>query len=283
MSVDYAPTAISKEFGAALATAQSEMEAVQRNSSNPAFKRGKQDSRYADISAILDAVKPPLNKAGIALTMPALNREDGCVGAYLELRFESEVIVVPPFWIKPASGIPHAMVAALTYARRAAVTSYFSIPQEDDDGNTASDHENANRAEYAAPAGKGAARPRQAVADDEAVRAAAEKEANERAEAERKAALKARQKEAMAAFGAKADEYGFVLKEDEDARRLDLILLANILLDKEKFTTDELFAAVSDFGKAQWDAAIDAANEAIAKLAKEAEDNARRTREAISQ
>ena len=251
--VPYAPTPISKEFGAALATAQSEMETVTRNATNPAFKRGLEPSRYADISAILEAVKPALNKHGIALTMPALNREDGCVGAYLELRFEAETIVVPPFWIKPASGIPHAMVSALTYARRAAVTSYFSIPQEDDDGNTASDHGNEGRAEYAAPTNK-----------RDPVKEAAEREAEERDEAERKSATKAQQsaeaKEAFAEFSTFADDYGFG-KTDRPA----LQQLARKLLKKDRPGTADIIAATL-LPSHEWNLAIDDTNAALAKV-----------------
>lgn len=129
------PQEITKEFGSALAKAQADMGAAILDARNPAFKSG-----YATISSILECVKPPLNNHGIALTMPAVSRPDGFVGAFLEIRFENEVLVVPPFWIKPAVMSPHGLVGALTYSRRAALASYFAIPQEDDDGNEATGH-----------------------------------------------------------------------------------------------------------------------------------------------
>ena len=112
------------------------------------------------------------------------------------------------------------------------------------------------------------------------VRAAAEKEAAERAEAEQKANLKAEQADAaaqaFAGFASCADEYGFSRLE-----KGPLQLLARIVCKKDAPKTADLKAAIL-LPRQEWDLAIDDANAELAKAEAAAQSNSTATIGAMS-
>ena len=112
--------------------AQAEFGAAVKGAVNPHFK-----SRYADLSAVLEAVLPALNKHGLGL----LYRVHDCdVGVRLE------AVVIHTSGEELSSGILHLPVAkndsqavgsALSYGKRYLATGLFSLQTADDDGNAA--------------------------------------------------------------------------------------------------------------------------------------------------
>ena len=111
-----------KEFGPALKT-----------STNPHFK-----SRYADLSACVEAVIDALNNNGIAL-MQKLHPSEGGVAIETIFVHESGESMANGILHVPASKQdPQGYGSALTYARRYSLMSACGIAPEDDDGNMAS-------------------------------------------------------------------------------------------------------------------------------------------------
>lgn len=123
-----------KNLSKALLKAQAQMGAAKKDSKNPFFK-----SNYADLPAVMEVVKAPLNEAGIIVLQPASHRDGknfitttlihGETGEYMES--ETEVV-------SAKSNDPQAFGAAQTYARRFGLQAMLFIPAEDDDGNYAS-------------------------------------------------------------------------------------------------------------------------------------------------
>ena len=122
-----------KSIHAAFVKAQKEFGPALKTSTNPHFK-----SRYADLSACVEAVIDALNNNGIAL-MQKLHESDKGVAI--------ETIFVHESGESMANGILHVPASkqdaqgygsALTYARRYSLMSACGIAPEDDDGNMAS-------------------------------------------------------------------------------------------------------------------------------------------------
>ena len=127
---------MSAEFAAALVKARSEMGPVAKTKKNPAFV----GSRYADLADVLEEISDPLAEAGISLMMPLVNSpENNKVGVIVQLIYKTgEMFQTEPFFIPLGKTDAQGYIAASTYARRCFATSYFCLPTEDDDGNTAS-------------------------------------------------------------------------------------------------------------------------------------------------
>lgn len=117
---------------ASFIAAQAEFGAAVKGAVNPHFK-----SRYADLSAVLEAVLPALNKHGLGL----LYRVHDC-----EVGVRLEAVVIHTSGEELSSGILHLPVAkndsqavgsALSYGKRYLATGLFSLQTADDDGNAA--------------------------------------------------------------------------------------------------------------------------------------------------
>ena len=117
----------------ALLKAQIEVDRVTKNAKNPHFK-----STYADISAVIDSIKPALNSSGITflqLPCPSINGE---------VRLTTRLLHESGEWIDSTITVPiskndaQGYGSGITYARRYSLAAIMGLPQEDDDGNGAS-------------------------------------------------------------------------------------------------------------------------------------------------
>lgn len=120
-----------KEIAPALTKAQAEIQSAIKDKTNPAFR-----SKYADLSSVIDAVKPALNKHGISFLQGFGEAADGvCV--------ETMLLHVSGEWISTAVSIPvvkhdaQGTGSAITYGKRYTLQSLCGVPSEDDDGNAA--------------------------------------------------------------------------------------------------------------------------------------------------
>lgn len=118
-----------KQLTTALVKAQREIDSAIKDSANPFFK-----SRYADLSAVIDAIKEPLNKHGISFVQLV---EDNVVETYL-FHESGEYIGGRTNIIVAKMNDPQAMGSAITYAKRYGLQAIVGLPTADDDGNAAS-------------------------------------------------------------------------------------------------------------------------------------------------
>jgi hypothetical protein len=123
----------------ALLTAQRAIKFAVKDAKNPQFK-----STYADLSSVIDAVKPALNEAGIIfLQMPAPSERDS-------IALTTRLIHESGEWIESTATCPlqkhdpQGYGSACTYLKRYSLASAVGLYQDDDDGNAASKGSNNN-------------------------------------------------------------------------------------------------------------------------------------------
>jgi hypothetical protein len=122
-----------KNIATALVKAQKAFGPALKTHTNPAFK-----SKYADLSACIEAVMDALNDNGIAMVQQT--REDA-TGVTVETVFvheSGETLSSGPLHVPAAKQDPQGYGSALTYARRYSLMAACGIAPEDDDGNAAS-------------------------------------------------------------------------------------------------------------------------------------------------
>lgn len=108
---------------------QKELGAVYKDQDNPFFK-----SKYADINAYIDAIKPVLSKHGLVLLQPLTNLDGKPAIETVILAGNRQVFTATiPL---PEITDPQKMGAAITYFRRYALQSLFVMKAMDDDGNS---------------------------------------------------------------------------------------------------------------------------------------------------
>jgi ERF superfamily protein len=123
------------EIAAALVAAQSKFGAAIKDSSNPAYR-----SKYADLSAVIEATQKPLNDNGIAvLQAPQLDGQMVTVTTRLQHKsgqwYESD-LTLPA--VQRDRFDAQSVGSAITYARRYSLQAITGLATEDDDGNAAS-------------------------------------------------------------------------------------------------------------------------------------------------
>lgn len=134
---------------AALAAAQGELKNPEKTKE---VKAGKFDFKYADLGDVLEAVLPVFSRHGLSVTQPTQIRE-GAIVLVTRVNHGTECIE-SEYPVCSLNGNHQAMGAAVTYARRYALTSLIGVAAVDDtDG------------EGAAPAGEG---PREKLSANQA-------------------------------------------------------------------------------------------------------------------
>lgn len=120
-------------LSSAMALAFAEIDAATKSSNNPHFK-----SKYADLSAIIDAVKPPLIRHGLFFTQHCHPSEEGVMVETFLGHAGGEEKSLGKLFVPANKKDAQGFGSALTYARRYALMTAFGVPCEDDDGNAAS-------------------------------------------------------------------------------------------------------------------------------------------------
>lgn len=120
--------------------AYAEIQNVVKNSHNPHF-----GSNYADLSAVIDTVKPVFEKYGLAVYQ-APGKLVELVGGGLAISVVSVLMHTSGAMLSAETQVPlgpkataQAAGGAITYARRYALAAIAGIAQVDDDGNAASE------------------------------------------------------------------------------------------------------------------------------------------------
>lgn len=128
-----------KNVYVALAAAQAEMEMVAKGAINPAFKgEGKpKGTPYADLADVVNAVKGPLTKYGIAFFHQFMPGDGQHIMRTVLVHGESETSIECDVPLIVAQNNMQGMKSATTYAKRIGLESVTGVAPEDDDGNAA--------------------------------------------------------------------------------------------------------------------------------------------------
>lgn len=119
-----------KNIAAALLKAQKQFSPALKTSTNPHYK-----SKYADLSACVEAVIDALNEAGIFLMQKSHECATGVLVETLFIHESGEVMDAGKLHVPAAKADPQGYGSALTYARRYSLMAACGIAPEDDDGN----------------------------------------------------------------------------------------------------------------------------------------------------
>jgi hypothetical protein len=122
-----------KQICAALVKAQKGFGPALKSSQNPHFK-----SRYADLSACVEAVVEALNNNGIALTQHTHHAEHGVCVETILIHESGEELSFGKLFVPCTKNDAQGYGSAITYARRYQLQTALGIAPEDDDGNAAS-------------------------------------------------------------------------------------------------------------------------------------------------
>jgi hypothetical protein len=122
-----------KQIATALVKAQKAFGPALKTSTNPHFR-----SRYADLSACVEAVIDALNSNGIALIQKSYDCVDGIMIETVFVHESGEMLETGILRFPIMKNDPQGAMACLTYARRGSLMAACGIAPEDDDGNSAS-------------------------------------------------------------------------------------------------------------------------------------------------
>lgn len=122
-------------LASAMALAFGEIEAATKSANNPHFK-----SKYADLTAVIDAIKPALIAHDLFFTQRPLPSENGITVTTFLHHASGETMELGALFVPANKNDAQGFGSALTYARRYALVTAFGVPVEDDDGNAASRH-----------------------------------------------------------------------------------------------------------------------------------------------
>lgn len=120
------------KISAALLKAQRAITFASKDAKNPHFK-----NTYADLPAVIDAVKPALNEAGIVFLQSASPSDPGTLCLTTRLVHESGEWIEDTATVPLPKNDPQGYGSAMTYARRYSLAAITGLYQDDDDGNGA--------------------------------------------------------------------------------------------------------------------------------------------------
>lgn len=117
----------------ALLAVQKEVGGVSKDSVNPHFK-----SRYADLTAVIEAAVPVFNKHGVVvLQAPVPPPYEGYLALNTTLMHDSGESISGTAVIPLSKNDPQAYGSAMTYARRYSLASIIGLKTLDDDAEAA--------------------------------------------------------------------------------------------------------------------------------------------------
>lgn len=122
-----------KNIASALVKAQRQFGPALKTNTNPHFR-----SKYADLSACVEAVIDGLNANGIALVQATHECDAGVIVETLFVHESGEQLSAGKLHVPASKADAQGYGSALTYARRYSLMAACGIAPEDDDGNAAS-------------------------------------------------------------------------------------------------------------------------------------------------
>lgn len=140
-----APTAITPSIISSLAKALAEIEGVQKNKANPGLK----GARYADLSAVIDAIEP-IKSHGLWYRQVPKRDSDGALIETFYIHESGDELSAGETFVPASKKDPQGFGSALTYCRRYGLMTAFGLAAEDDDGHAATQIMRNNRPEQEA-------------------------------------------------------------------------------------------------------------------------------------
>jgi len=125
-----------KNIASALVKAQKAFGPALKTSTNPHFR-----SKYADLSACVEAVIDALNNNGIFLLQKNYDCADGIMVETVFVHESGEMLECGIVHFPAVKKDPQGYASALTYARRYSLMAACGIAPEDDDGHKASNRQ----------------------------------------------------------------------------------------------------------------------------------------------
>jgi hypothetical protein len=122
-----------KQIASALVKAQRQFGPALKTSTNPHFR-----SKYADLSACIEAVIDALNDNGIYLLQKNYDCSNGIMCETVFVHESGEMLECGIVHFPAVKQDPQGYASALTYARRYSLMAACGIAPEDDDGNMGS-------------------------------------------------------------------------------------------------------------------------------------------------
>lgn len=116
-----------------LCKAQGEMEGAKKGKVNPAFK-----SKYADLDAVMEAIREPLSSNGLAFVQTMDINESNYTILTTTLWHVGGASISSRMLIPVMGGKAQDLGSFITYYRRYSLMALVGIAPEDDDGNAAS-------------------------------------------------------------------------------------------------------------------------------------------------
>lgn len=98
---------------------------------------GQQKYKYADLTSVIEAIKPALIKHGLFFTQCPVPVDGGVQIETVLHHAGGESMSLGSLFVPANKNDAQAYGSALTYARRYALVTAFGVPVEDDDGNAA--------------------------------------------------------------------------------------------------------------------------------------------------
>jgi hypothetical protein len=121
-----------KALAEAMAKAQASIKGALKDSDNPFFK-----SKYADLASVVEAIREPLAKEGLAYVQVSHDHESAATIETVILHSSGEWLSCGPVSVPVTKADAQGFGSAMTYARRYSLSAAFGVAPEDDDGNAA--------------------------------------------------------------------------------------------------------------------------------------------------
>lgn len=122
-----------KNIATAFVKAQKGFSPALKTNTNPHFK-----SKYADLSACVEAVIDALNENGIAMIQQTSECDNGIIVETVFIHESGEMLSSGKLHVPADKQTPQGYGSALTYARRYSLMAACGIAPEDDDGHAGS-------------------------------------------------------------------------------------------------------------------------------------------------
>lgn len=149
------------KISAALLKAQRAITCAAKDATNPHFK-----NKYADLPAVINAIKPALNDAGIMFMQTPSPSDTGSLALTTRLVHESGEWMEDTATVPLPKNDPQGYGSAMTYARRYSLAAITGLYQDDDDGNAASQPKPA-ASSYSPPPAKETPKPAPKLKDSD--------------------------------------------------------------------------------------------------------------------